>query len=282
MHRRILHLLLVLACATAFTIFSAGELYSQNDSANSIPTASVGARAIVKDVVLPGTELMAKPLEGDPAMIVQVAKVIPFGDSFRYELRFSGLEPGDYDLSQWMIRKDGTETGELPAVPVKIESLLPPGQVVPNELQSGWLPRLGGYRNVMISAVVIWSAILLVLIFGGWRKPIEEPDNTVKPKTLADLLQERLQAGFDNRVEPKQYAELERMLFAFWRRRLSLESASPESAMSQIKEHDQAGPLMLQLEQWLHRPQQNQVVDLAGLLEPYRSIGAEEWEPVSR
>jgi hypothetical protein len=223
-----------------------------------IPTATVGARGSVKDVIIPGSELIAKPLEGDPAMIVQVVNAIPHGDSFRYELMFSGLEPGDYDLTEW----------------------LPPGQVVPNELESGWIPQLGGYRNVVAAAVTAWTVVLLLLIFGWRKKPADTADNTVKPRSLADLLNERLQAGFDNEVQPQQYAELERMLFAFWRRKLSLETLTPEAALTKIKQDKDAGPLMIQLEQWLHRPDSSKDVDLAALLEPYRNLKASDFEAV--
>jgi hypothetical protein len=245
-----------------------------------IPTATVGARGSVKDVIIPGSELIAKPLEGDPAMIVQVVNAIPHGDSFRYELMFSGLEPGDYDLTEWMQRKDGTELGSIEPVTVRIESLLPPGQVVPNELESGWIPQLGGYRNVVAAAVTAWTVVLLLLIFGWRKKPADTADNTVKPRSLADLLNERLQAGFDNEVQPQQYAELERMLFAFWRRKLSLETLTPEAALTKIKQDKDAGPLMIQLEQWLHRPDSSKDVDLAALLEPYRNLKASDFEAV--
>jgi len=90
-----------------------------------LATATVGVPVTVSDVILPGSELVAKPIENDPPMIVQVLDSIQHGDSFRYQFRFSGLEPGTYDLGDWLIRKDGTETGELGSVPIEIHSLLP-------------------------------------------------------------------------------------------------------------------------------------------------------------
>ena len=67
-------------------------------------SATVGAPRVLKDIVLPGSELVAKPLAGDPEMIVQVVDAIKHGDSYRYTIRFSGLEPGPHDLADWLVR----------------------------------------------------------------------------------------------------------------------------------------------------------------------------------
>ena len=38
----------------------------------------------------------------------------------------------------------------------------------------------------------------------------------------------------------------------------------------QLKAHDEAGPLLRGLEDWLHRPPDTATVDIPTLLEPYR------------
>ena len=268
--------LLVLLCGALLINQAAAEESKEPKS------ATVGAPMTLSDVVLPGSELVAKPLAGDPAMIVQITDSIRHGDSWRYTFRFSGLEPGPYDLSEWLIRKDGSPVGELPEVPVQIESLLPAGQVTPNELPTGWLPSLGGYKVVMTVAVVLWSLVLLALLLGGRRKKQHVEVASVPKRSLADMLQERLEAGFKNKVPPEQYAELERMLFSWWRKRLDLESVPADKALARIRNDDQAGPLMVQLEQWMHRPNGTaQDVDLSKLLEPYRDLPVTELEGLS-
>lgn len=269
-----------------FLLFAA-MFFAAQDEGNSpesnadspLASATVGAPRVIEDIILPGTELIAKPIEGNPAMIVQVIDSIPHGDSFRYTIRFSGLEPGPYDLAQWLVRKDDSATDDLPAVPVEIESLLPAGQITPNELPKGWLPRMGGYKVVMSVAAGLWSLILLALIFGKRRKEKSVEESGPPLRSLADLLKERLEAAFDNKVAPQQYAELERMLFSMWRKRLGYESMPLQEAMAKIKANEKAGPLMVQLENWMHRPEENQQdVDLAILLEPYRNLPVDELE----
>jgi len=55
-----------------------------------------------------------------------------------------------------------------------------------------------------------------------------------------------------------------------------------KKALSKIKSNDDAGPLMIQLEQWIHRPDSSRVeVDLAELLEPYRDLHVDSLESTS-
>ena len=217
---------------------------------------------------------MGKPLESGSPIVVRVLKAIPHGDSFRYEIRFFGMEPGKYNLTDWLIRKDGSSTADLPETPVEIRSLLPPGQIQPNELETGWLPRLGGYRNVMLAAIGLWTLVLLGLIFLGKKKPTVAA-TTEQQLTLADLLQARIESALNNQMDQSQYAELERMLFGFWRKRLRLEAETPHEALIQIKNNTDAGPLMRQLETWMHSPHAQHDVDLANLLKPFRELPAD-------
>ena len=238
---------------------------------------TVGAAGWISQIILPGTELEGVPIDPNSPMVVRVIDSFPHGDSFRYDIQFHGLEPGKYDLSKWLRRKDGTSLGDLPEIDVEIRSLLPPGQIEPNPLDQGILPRLGGYRAVAILISILWFAILLGLIFAG-RKKAEIAAVASKPVSLADLLKPRLTAASRNELNPGQYAELERMLFAYWRKKLSLTEGGADEAMEAIKRNETAGPLMLQLESWMHNPQARRDVDLAELLRPYETIPVEEVE----
>ena len=255
---------------------AAQEIGSNSDRRN--PT--VGASGRISQIVLPGSELEGIPIDPDSPLVVRVLKSFPHGDSFRYDIQFLGMEPGEYDLADWLQRKDGSDRGELPVISVQVESLLPPGQIEPNPLAEGLLPRLGGYSFVAIVAVLFWFAILFCLIFLGRRKPpLVEAEQS--PTTFAQLLRPRLEAAVRNEIRPEQYAELERMLFAFWRKRLDLESQPADSAMMEIKNDQTAGPLMRQLESWMHDPKSGRDVELANLLKPYENIPVEAIESPS-
>ncbi|MFT5301217.1 MAG: hypothetical protein ACI814_002002 [Mariniblastus sp.] len=244
---------------------------------------TVGAAGLIEELVLPGSELIGKPLAGGDSIVVRVLRVAPHGDSFRYDIRFYGMEPGKFDLAKWMERKDGSTTDDLPEIDVEIVSLLPPGQIEPNGLETGWLPSLGGYRNVMVAAIVLWGLGLLGLIFMGRKKPPVEAAPGIK-LTLADLLKVRIEAAMEDRMDSKQYAELERMLVAFWKKRLKLDSLAPHEALAKIKSNPESGPLINQIEAWMHSPNPDRNIELGGLLKPFRDLPADtpEFESASK
>lgn len=238
---------------------------------------SVGVIAEIDSVILPGTELEGRPLFNDAPMIVQVKDAFAHGDSFRYDLRYQGFEPGDHDLSKWLVRKDGSSTDDLPEILVKVRSVLPPGQQLPHEIDAGKLPSVGGYTVLAIIATLVWFAVLLGLIFVG-RARKKKTQQHEPELSLADLLKDRLQAAEKGEMTSSQYAELERVLFSMWRRRLGLEEMPAADAVQKIRENEKAGPLMRQMETWIHSPNRDTNLDLAELLKPYQNIPASELE----
>jgi hypothetical protein len=53
-----------------------------------------------------------------------------------------------------------------------------------------------------------------------------------------------------------------------------LEAANPAEAIAVMRKHPDAGPLLGQLEAWLHRPGPPDPVDVRALLRPYRDLPA--------
>lgn len=259
--------MLVGVCLVGWTALGA------NAEENRSPT--VGAEGRIEQLPLPGSELEAKPLADDAPIVVRVLEVFPRGDAMEYDLQFFGMEPGSYDLKDWLVRADGSSTDDLPPIPVEIRSLLPPGQVQPNPLETGWLPRMGGYKRLFQAAAVLWLLGMGLLLFAGRRKD-REGDDEAPPATLAELLRPRLEAAREDRLPAEQYAELERMLFGYFRRRLRLEDVPVDKALARIHADPQVGPLMKQLEEWMHHPAPDRSVDLAKLLAPLRDLPAEE------
>lgn len=254
-------------------------LCGQPSSAQDYPSPTVGVPAKISSLVLPGTKLKGKPLIDDAPMVVSVINAFEEVDGFRYDLEFQGFEPRKYDLAKWLVREDGSATDDLPVVEVEVLRLLPEAGIqLPNELETGQLPELGGYGSFAKAVAIAWGIGLLCLIF--LRGPKRKNKNAKKPTlSLADLLKDRLRSVFEGNSDPKQHAELERLLFAMWRRRLGLEGVSADEAMRKIRQHEDAGQLMQQLEEWMHSPSPSQNVDLAGLLKPYENIAASELQP---
>jgi hypothetical protein len=244
------------------------------------PTTTVGMPAKIEQLVLPGTELEAKPIEDRRTPVVlRIVNSYAHGSAFRYDIVYYGLEPGEFDLKDSVRRKDGSPITDLPSIPVKIEPVLPPGQIEPHRLALAPSPYLGGYRLLLIAGALVWTAGLVAILLAGRRKRDQAILAAIKPVTLADRLKPLVEKALAGTLNQGQHAELERLLIGYWRKRLKLERCAPAEFMPLLRDHDEAGPLFLRLEDWLHRPAGTaEPVDLSALLEPYQSVAADSLE----
>ncbi|MCA8976763.1 MAG: hypothetical protein KDC98_18720 [Planctomycetes bacterium] len=243
--------------------------------------ATVGMRARIDELVLPGSELTVAPATHETPIVLRIVAAYQHGDHFRYDLEWSGLEPGSYDLKDFLARKDGAPVTDLPSIGVAVSATLPERERQPSEPDPIAPPRIGGYGTEQVIAAVIWIVGLLLILFVGRRRRRAAAAPLAKP-TLADRLRPIVEAAASGAASEGQKAELERMLVAFWRERLDLVDAKADRALAEIRRHDEAGRLLRQLEAWLHMPEPPAPVDVQALLAPYRHIAADALESGSR
>jgi hypothetical protein len=234
---------------------------------------TVGMSGQLKGVVLPGPELKAKEPDRASKIVLRVARVDPHGTAFRYDLEYYALEPGRHDLRDFLVRPDGKPATGLPPLEVVATPVLPPGQVEPNKLEIEPGPRVGGYRTLVIVLLSLWVLGLLALIT-SFLIPRRGPGKaaSVRPVSLEEKLRPLVEGATKGNLSRLELAGLERGLLAYWRKRLGLENAEPGAAVETLRKHPEAGPLLAQLEAWLHRPGPPAPVDVAGLLAPYRNL----------
>ncbi len=269
----------LLALAVIATL--GGTLRAQeNPRAQTVP--SVGMPGQLTEVVLPGSQLEAINSDSKSALVLRITRVSPHASAFRYDFEYVGLEPGKYDLRDFLHRIDGTPIvtagdaeGAVPSIPVEVTSILPPGVVKPHSPEAGSLPGFGGYRALLIVGGAIWLCGLALILF-GWRKRRRElAAATWKPRTLAERLRPLVEHAVEGKLSREERAQLELALLAYWRRKLSLEHERPAHMMVLLREHPEAGPLLSGLEAWLHMPEPPENVDLQALLAPYRDLPAD-------
>ena len=210
-------------------------------------------------------------------MVLRVIDVFPHGTEFRYDFEYYALEPGTYDLGDYLKRVDG-QPKDIPAIPVEVAAMLPPGQVLPTELDAKRSRFLGGYRILLVFAGFLWGLGLLAILFVGRNKKKASAGEETRPKTLADRLRPMVERAMKGELPTEETAQLERTLVAYWRRRLGLEGHDAADAIRELRAHGEAGSLLEQLEIWLHRPGSSGDVDVAKLLEPYRDLPADAVE----
>jgi hypothetical protein len=238
------------------------------------PDTTVGMSGRLEGVVLPGPELKGKEPSRDSPIVLRVARIDPHGTAFRYELEYYALQPGRYDLRDHLVRAaDGKPAAGLPSIVVTASPVLPPGQVEPNKLEIEPGPRVGGYRTLVIVLVALWALGLIALVASFFfpRRRLRTPA-VDRPVSLAERLRPLVEGATRGTLSRAELASLERALLAYWRKRLGLETAEPAQAVESLRKHAEAGPLLAQLEVWLHRPGPAAPVDVGTLLAPYRDL----------
>lgn len=245
---------------------------------------SVGMSGAIRDLVLPGSELELAPLASNAPVALRIVAVSPHGDAFRYDFEYWGLEPGAHDLRACLRRIDGSPTSDLPPIVVEIASLLEPGQVLPHTLEPGRVPRFGGYVELLWGAGILWIGVLGWLLF-SLRKRRADRALEARAPSFADLLQPLVERASRGDLRSQERALLELGLAKWWQTRLGWAGLAPLEARRRLRAHEQAGPLLARLEDWLHRPPGSVQVDrdeLARILAPYRALPAEEFDALAR
>ena len=88
------------------------------------------------------------------------------------------------------------------------------------------------------------------------------------PDELKSLIEQILKS---NSSPQKDFARLEALLLAYWRERLDLENLDAHQAIRQLHHHPEAGEVLRQVEDWLHRPNPPEEISWEDLLRPYFS-----------
>ena len=256
-----------------------GAAPSPTAAAEEPSSASVGMSQRIEDIILPGSELQVKQIADDDPIILRIVSLHPHGpDMFRYELEYYGLQPGEYNLADFLERKDKSALGELPAIPVRIKSILPASRVEPNSPSATSIPRIGGYQFWMTIIFLLWAVGAFLIVFVKRKSATESDESQQPPPSLSDRLQPMVEKAIAGKLTQTQMAELEMMLVAFWRKRLHLEQTDVAEVTRILRQHEEAGPLLQQLEILLHRPDADPQLNspqIAQILEPYQNLPAD-------
>ena len=248
---------------------AADSASTDSPSASGAPHTPVGLEGRL-ETNLPGTLLVPRPVDPKAPVLVRVADSRPHGTLIAYDLRYIGLEAGTYDLRPYLVRADGSATNDLPPLPVKFLSVLPPkhdGLLLPTAA-SPW-KRLGGYHVVAVMATTLWVLLLVPILLRP--RPAEGPVAEVPPPppTLADRLRPLLDRAAAGTLDVDGKAQVERLLLGHWRQRLALDDAPMAEALVRLRAHPEAGVVLRALEEWLHRRPSGVRPDLEPLLKRY-------------
>lgn len=231
---------------------------------------TVGFPVSFSGIVVPAPRLAVRtPQQRTDPVRLRIDRVDPHGTAFRYELTAIGLEPGEHRLGDYLVAEDGSAHPRVPEMRLRVRSVLPPGQIEPHrpvDMSTGWR---GLYLPILVAGGMLWLLGLVAILFVG-RSRTSRPGETNQQLTLADRLRPKILRASQGELSPAEAAELERTLTSFWKHRLRLEHLPPERLLGELRKHEEAGPLLELLQQWLHSPHRGAAPDLEQLLRPYR------------
>jgi len=238
-------------------------------------SADIGMPVTVHEIVLEGSELAAKPADYKTPLIVRIDAVWPHGTAHRYDMEFYALDAGEHDLRDYLRRKDGGSTDDLPPLILTASPNLAAYEIRPSRLDPRPVRSQATYKNAMIAAAALWTIGLLAILLYGRRPSGVRSTTAARPASLAERLQPMIQAAADGTLEPTRLAELELSLVAWWRTRLGMDDLEPNQALQALLTHEEAGPLLRGIESWLHRPDAQSQENISELLAPYRDLPAD-------
>ena len=225
---------------------------------------------------LPGSELEAKPIEDRAHAVGRPDRCgsIPTERRFRYDIVYYGLEPGEYDLKDYLRRKDGSSLKDLRRSRSRSSRYC--RRVRSSRIGWRWTtsPFLGGYR-LLLDRSGLGMGRGLGRDFACRPPERPRPGVAARPVTLADRLRPLVNAAMAGTLRrgSKRSSSGSDWLLAQAARAGTARPARVHAAAPRSR---RGRPALLRLEDWLHRPAGTaEPVDVAALLEPYQSIPAD-------
>lgn len=267
------NLLMALLLVGGLAATAAGREATELDEHRS----TVGYPGLIEQLVIDGPQLQAKPIDDrrQPIML-RILETFEHGSAYRYDLEYIGLEPGSYNLGNYLEPADAAVSDwKPPQIKVQINPILPAGQVEPSKLA---IPRSrfsSFYLAAIVVGCVLWLAGLFLILFYG-RGKLYRPELKRKEVTVADRLKPLLEQATTGQLSVNEQAELERVLVAFWRKKLRLAHLSAKELRNKLRGHPDAGQMLAMIDRWLHQPPSGDEFDIDKLVEPYRSLSMEE------
>lgn len=227
-----------------------------------------------------GPSLRAKSLrDADTPLIVRIQRN---ESPSQYSVRFIGNVPGQFDLRDWLEHTDGSPLQSAQPMVVTIVSTLPNDPRSDLFEVDGFQPGFrGGYRLALVLIGMAWLGVPIVVIASRilTRPKAIQTKSVVTELSLADQLRPLVETAAQGQLSTNDKARLELLLLRYWRQEANLPYADMAVAITKLRTHSQAGPILAAVERWLHaengvaRPES--VQDVLRLLEPFRSVPAQ-------
>ncbi len=232
----------------------------------------LGFPVTLTDIYIPGAEAEPIPRKDNASsLVIRVLAIKPAADGHRYDLEVYGLDAGIHALADYLQYMGGEPVQGLETT-LRVTTKHALDELPqPQELTLVSPKKLGGYRMVSIALGVLWFAGLLAILFYKKRGPAAEAASE-RPLTLHEKLHALVTRAAEGALSEDEKAQLERLIVGHWKREIpDLDADSPAKALRELRQHPEASPLIMKLEEWLHAPNAStNQEEIQRLLQPFQ------------
>lgn len=224
-------------------------------------------------VTYSGSPIKVPAYQWGVAVSVRIAKVTPSGEASIYDVRYIVNRAGTFDLKDYLSGEDGASLAGLPSFKFQGDPKLSKQLEARIQETEQMSVDVGVHYHATLAALAVaWILCLLPLIFAG-RTRKQAPEVAVLPQeTFTQFLQGcvlEIEAGT---LDTEGMAKLEMQLLEHWRGQLALDRAPMTGLLWAIDRDPAAGPVLRQLQDWLHNPSsKTSPLSVATALKPYAS-----------
>lgn len=236
--------------------------------------APLGLPTKVSDLYIPGSKAEVIPrTNNESSLVIRMLEVKPAAEGFRYDLEIYALDPGTHQIADFLRYADTRgpivkldATFEVTTIH-PLDSLPKPSDPEPVDPE-----KIGGYKTLIIVLGIAWALIFLLIIFYR-KKQVADFVAENPPPTLHEKLQVLVSNASQGELTDHERSNLERLILGHWKKKIpEIESLPPARALVELRNHPEASPLVLKLEEWLHAPNPNLTrEEILPLLTPYRT-----------
>ena len=221
---------------------------------SSAGAEDIGNVGMVKrfKVTLPGELLVAVKVDEKAPAMVRIISWNKGSEGYSYDLEFIGLEPGKYNLMDYLRKASTLEAVDLPEYSLEVDTVLSEdfkGELL--DFQNSVETLTPWYKRLNTVLIILWGILLPVIILVGRKKKKIEEVEIVKEKTLSEKIYELLDS-LEDKSSKELWQKVEGLILKHWRYRKGLEGLPAHEAIIKLKADGEAGPFIVKLEQGLH------------------------------
>ena len=241
-------------------------------SSSAQTKAPLGFPTKVTDLYIPGSKIEIIPrTNNESSLVIRMLEIKPAADGFRYDLEIYALDPGTHRIADFLRYADDRTPVKNVDATFEVTTIHPLDTLPkPSDPEPVEPAKLGGYKTVIILLGILWALVFLAILFYR-KKQVADFVAENPPPTLHEKLQVLVSAASQGELTDQEQANLERLILGHWKRKIpEIGSLLPARALVELRNHPEASPLILKLEEWLHAPNPDlSREEILPLLRPY-------------